>query len=39
MLVCSVLVEGMKAQEVKFEVLDFMEQVVLPDVVANGWSQ
>ena len=36
LLVSSVLVEGIKEREVEFEVLNFVEQVVLPGIRANG---
>ena len=36
MLLCSVLVDGIKEQQVQFEVLNFMERVILPDIAANG---
>ena len=36
MLASSVLIEGVKAQEVDFEMVDFMEQIVIPDIEANG---
>lgn len=36
MLLCSVLVDGIKAQELEFDVLNFVQQVVLPDIRANG---
>ena len=39
MLVSSVLVEGVKAQEVDFEVVDFMEQVVIPDITVDGMTR
>lgn len=32
----SVLVEGVKALEVEFEVEDFVDQVLIPDITANG---
>ena len=36
MLVSSVLVEGVKTQEVEFKVQNFIEQVLIPDIATNG---
>ncbi len=36
MLVASVLVDGVKVQEVDFDVVNFMEQVVIPDITIDG---
>ena len=36
MLLFSVLVDGIKAQELEFDVLNFVQQVILPDIRANG---
>ena len=36
MLMTSVLVDGVKSQEVEFGVVDFMEQIVIPDIIADG---
>lgn len=36
MLVSSVLVEGVKTQALEFDLCTFVEQVVIPDITANG---
>lgn len=36
MLAASVVVEGVKMDQIEFDVVEFAERVILPDIAANS---